>query len=281
MSHSVWHRSLRYVVIYGWLLAVGLFAAFPFIWSLTGSFKARPEILTRVPTLLPQHPTLANYEYVLGQTPAARYFLNSVIVAAGTTLAALALGVSGAYALSRFRFPARRTFAGWLLASQMFPGVLMLIPLFVVLVRLSLIDSYAGLILLNTVGALPFAIWMLKGYFDSVPPDLEEAAMIDGATRSQALRQVFLPVAAPGVAAAALFAFTSAWQEFIFALTVMKDPAKYTLAVGINAFVGPGGTVAWGNIMAMAVLIIVPGLAVFLLLQRYMISGLSAGAVKG
>jgi multiple sugar transport system permease protein len=281
MPRSLRSKALRYVLIYAWLLAIGLFAAFPFVWSLTGSLKERPEILTRTPTLLPAHPTLANYEFVLGETPAVRYFLNSVIVAAGTTLAALVLGISGAYALSRFHFPARRSFAGWLLASQMFPGVLMLIPLFVVLVRFALIDSYAGLILLNSVGALPFAIWMLKGYFDSVPVELEDAALLDGATRAQALRQVFLPVAAPGVAAAALFAFTSAWQEFIFALTVMKDPAKYTLSVGINAFVGAGGTVVWGNIMATAVLIIVPGLIVFLLLQRYMISGLSAGAVKG
>lgn len=281
MPRSLRSRILRYLVIYGWLALIGGFAIFPFIWSLSGSLKERPEILTRVPALLPANPTLANYEYVLGQTPALRYFANSVIVAGGTTLAALALGISSAYALSRFRFPGRRSFAGWLLASQMFPGVLLLIPLFVVLVALKLLDSYVGLILLNTVGALPFAVWMLKGYFDSVPTDLEDAAMIDGATRGQALRQVFLPVAAPGVAAAALFAFTSAWQEFIFALTVMKDPSKYTLSVGINAFVGNSGTVVWGNLMAMAVVIIAPGLIVFLLLQRYMVSGLSAGAVKG
>lgn len=277
-----WLRGvLRLILVYGWLAAVGLFAAFPFLWTLSGSFKARGDIFTRVPVLLPAEPTLANYRYVLTETPAARYFANSMIVAFGTTFLAIVLGTWGAYALSRFRFRGRREFAMWLLGGQMFPGVLILIPLFVVLVRLGLLNTYLGLILLNTVGALPFAVWMLKGYFDTVPVDLEEAAMLDGATRVGAMWQVFLPVAAPGVAAAALFAFTAAWQEFIFALTVMKDPSKYTLSVGINFFVGAGGTVVWGNIMAMATLIIVPGLFVFLLLQRYMISGLSAGAVKG
>jgi ABC-type glycerol-3-phosphate transport system permease component len=277
---SILRRLPRRLLIYGWLGLISIFTAFPFIWILSTSFKARPEIFTRTPVLLPQAPTLANYQYIFYNTPAARYILNSLIVASSTTLLALALAVLGSYALSRFRFRFRRGLATWLIAGQMFPATLILIPVFIVLVQLNLLNTYAGLVLVNTVGTLPFCIWMLKGYFDTVPVDLEEAAMIDGCNRIGAIRHVFLPVAAPGVAAVALFAFTAAWQEFQFALTLMKDPAKYTLSVGINFFVGMGGAVVWGNIMAMAVLIIVPALFFYIFLQRYMISGLTAGAVK-
>lgn len=276
----VTQRLPRLALAYGWLLFISLFTAFPFLWMLSSSFKSRREIFTRVPILIPQQPTLANYQYVLTQTPAARYFGNSLFVAISTTVLALILTTLGAYALSRFRFRGRRELGAWLIGGQMFPGVLMLIPLFVTLTRLNLVNTYAGLIIVYCVGAIPFSTWMLKGYFDTVPVELEEAAMIDGCSRLQGIWRVFLPVAAPGVAAVALFAFTSAWQEFMFAMTMMKDMNKYTLSVGINFFVGIAGSVVWGNIMAMAVLIIVPGLIIFLFLQRYMITGLTAGAVK-
>lgn len=282
ISHHFLRRRLwRYLLSYTWLTAISLFTIFPFLWMLSSSFKARPEIFTRVPVLIPQQPTLANYQYVLLETPALRYFANSVLVATSTTLLAIVLSTLGAYALSRFRFRLRRQLGSWLIGGQTFPAVLMLIPLFVTLATLNLVNTFTGLILVNTVSALPFATWMLKGYFDTVPVELEEAAMIDGCSRLHALWRVFLPVAAPGVAAVALFSFTLAWQEFMFALTIMKDMTKYTLSVGINFFVGIGGTVVWGNIMAMAVLIIVPSLILFLFLQRYLVSGLTAGAVKG
>lgn len=274
-------RLPRLILTYAWLILIGTFTAFPFLWMLTSSFKARDEIFTRVPVLIPRNPTLVNYQYVLTQTPALRYFANSMFIALATVIVSLVLTILGAYALSRFRFAMRREMGVWLIAGQMFPGVLMLIPLFVILATLNLVNTYTGLIIVNTMAALPFSVWMLKGYFDTVPIDLEEAAMIDGASRLGAVRRVFLPVAAPGIAAVALFSFTLAWQEFMFALTMMKDMDKYTLSVGINFFVGIAGTVVWGNIMAMAVLIIVPGLIFFLFLQRYMITGLTAGAVKG
>lgn len=280
-QHFLRQRLWRYVLAYTWLIAVSIFTVVPFLWMISSSFKARPEIFTRVPVLIPQHPTLANYQYVLTKTPALRYFANSVLVAGATTLLAIVLSVLGAYALSRFRFRLRRQMGSWLIAGQTFPGVLMLIPLFVTLASLNLVNTFTGLIIVNTVSALPFATWMLKGYFDTVPKELEEAAMIDGCSRLHALWRVILPVAAPGVAAVALFSFTLAWQEFMFALTMMKDMNKYTLSVGINFFVGMGGTVVWGNIMAMAVLIIVPSLILFLFLQRYLVSGLTAGAIKG
>ena len=269
------------VLTYAWLILIGTFTATPFLWMLTSSFKERKEIFTRVPVLLPKNPTLINYRYIFGETPAGRYALNSFFIASSTVVLALIITTMGAYALSRFRFKARRHLAVWLIGGQMFPGVLMLIPVFTLLAQFQLINTYAGLILINTIATLPFSTWMLKGYFDTVPIELEQSAMIDGCGRLGAIRRVFLPVAAPGIAAVALFAFTNAWQEFMFALTMMKDMDKYTLSVGINFFVGIAGTVVWGNIMAMAVLIVVPGLIFFLFLQRYMISGLTAGAVKG
>lgn len=265
---------------YGWLILISIFTAGPFLWIVSTSFKTRDEVFTITPTLIPNHPTLANYQYILTQTPALRFFLNSVIIACGTMLLAILLTTLGAYALSRFNFRYRRSIGVWLITGQMIPGVVTLIPLFVLFTQLHLINSYFGLIMANTIAVLPFCVWMLKGYFDTVPKDLEEAAMIDGCSRVGAIRRVFLPMAAPGITSVALFSFTSAWQEFMFALTMMKDPSMYPMSVGINFFVGMGGTVAWGNIMAMAVLIIVPSLIFFLFLQRYLISGLTAGAVK-
>jgi ABC-type glycerol-3-phosphate transport system permease component len=277
-------RSLRRlpgtVLAYGWLILISIFAAGPFIWILSTSFKTRSEVFTKVPVLIPQEPTLASYQYVLTKTPALRYFLNSLIVAGGTTILAILLTTLGAYALSRFRFRFRKTIGVWLISGQMIPGIITLVPLFVVMTQFRMINSYLGLILADTIGVLPFCVWMLKGYFDTVPVELEEAAMIDGCSRVGAIRRVFLPIASPGIAAVALFAFTSAWQEFMFALTMMKEQTMYPLSVAINFFVGPAGTVEWGNIMAMAVLIIVPSLIFFLFMQRYIVAGLTAGAVK-
>lgn len=273
-------RLPRLIVIYGWLGLVSVFAAFPLVWMVSTSFKARPEMFARVPILLPRRPTLANYEYVLTNTPAARYLWNSFFIATTTTLVALILTTLGAYALSRFRFRLRRELATWLIAGQMFPGVLTLIPFFVLLARFNLINTYRGLIIVYAVGALPFATWMLKGYFDTVPEELEEAAMIDGCSRLGAIWRVFAPVAAPGMAAVAIFTFTAAWQEFFFAFTMIKDQSRYTLPVAINSFVGIGGAVSWGYIMATAVLIIIPLLTFFLIMQRFIVAGLSAGAVK-
>ncbi len=273
-------RLPKLALIYTWLILISIFTAGPFVWMLSTSFKTREDMFSKIPVLLPTHPTLANYDYIFSKTLAARFFLNSLLIAGATTIIAILITTLSAYAISRFRFRGRRELATWLISGQMLPGVVTLIPLFVILTSLGLVNNYLGLIAVNLVVAIPFCTWMLKGYFDTVPIDLEEAAMIDGCSRLQAIQRVFLPVAAPGVAAVALFAFTTAWQEFMFALTLMKDPKMYPLSVGINFFIGVQGTVLWGNIMAMAVLIIVPSLIFFLFLQRYLVGGLTAGAVK-
>lgn len=273
-------RVPKLILIYVWLTIISIFTAGPFVWMLSTSFKTREDMFSKIPVLLPTMPTLANYEYVFTKTLAGRFFLNSLLIAGATTILGILLTTLAAYSISRFHFRGRKMLATWLISGQMLPGVVTLIPLFVILTSLGLVNNYLGLIAVNLVGAIPFCTWMLKGYFDTVPIDLEEAAMIDGCSRLQAIRRVFLPVAAPGVAAVALFTFSTAWQEFMFALTLMKDPNLYPLSVGINFFVGIQGTVLWGNIMAMAVLIIVPSLIFFLFLQRYLVSGLTAGAVK-
>jgi len=273
-------RVPKLILIYVWLTIISIFTAGPFVWMLSTSFKTREDMFSKIPVLLPTMPTLANYDYVFTKTLAGRFFLNSLLIAGATTILGILLTTLAAYSISRFHFRGRKVLATWLISGQMLPGVVTLIPLFVILTSLGLVNNYLGLIAVNLVGAIPFCTWMLKGYFDTVPVDLEEAAMIDGCSRLQAIRRVFLPVAAPGVAAVALFTFSTAWQEFMFALTLMKDPNLYPLSVGINFFVGIQGTVLWGNIMAMAVLIIVPSLIFFLFLQRYLVSGLTAGAVK-
>lgn len=274
-------RLPRLLLAYGWLTCIGTFAAFPFVWMLAISFKSRPEMFSRLLSLWPRQPTLDNYEYILTKTDLPRYFLNSMIIGVSTTVLAVLLTTLSAYAISRFRFRFRRELATWLITGQLLPGVITIIPLFLVLARLGLVNTHLGLIIVDTVAALPFCTWMLKGYFDTVPVELEEAAMIDGCSRPGAIRRVFLPVAAPGVAAVALFAFTLAWQEYFFALVMLRDMDKRTLSVAIAGFVGLAGAVSWGYIMATAVVIIVPALIIFLLLQRYMVAGLTAGAVKG
>jgi multiple sugar transport system permease protein len=274
-------RLPRLLLAYGWLICISAFTAFPFVSMLSISFKSRPEMFSRLLALWPKQPTLDNYEYMLTKTDLPRYFLNSMKIGVSTTLLAVVLTTLSAYAISRFRFRFRRALATWLIAGQLLPGVITILPLFLVLARLGLVNTHIGLIIVDTVAALPFCTWMLKGYFDNVPVELEEAAMIDGCSRLGAIRRVFLPVAAPGVAAVALFAFTIAWQEYFFALVMLRDMDLRTLSVAITGFVGLAGAVSWGYIMATAVIIIVPALIIFVLLQRYMISGLTAGAVKG
>ncbi len=168
----------------------------------------------------------------------------------------------------------------WLLGGQMFPGVLLLIPLFVVLVRLGLLNSYLGLILLNTVGALPFAVWMLKGYFDGIPREIEEAALIDGANRLQIIWRIVLPLAGPGIATVAVFTFLLAWNEFFFAYVFLASEDKYTLSIGMYSFVQEF-TTQWGNIMAAGTLTSLPVLIFFFALQRALTRGLISGAMKG
>jgi arabinogalactan oligomer / maltooligosaccharide transport system permease protein len=209
-----------------------------------------------------------------------RYALNSALLALGTTVVGVFLSCTAAYALSRFRFPGRRAGLAAFLVVQMFPSTLLLIPLYVLLNKLHLLNTLAGLVLVYATTAIPFCVWTLKGYFDTLPRELEEAARIDGASAWGVFFRVVLPLSRPAIAVTALFSFMTAWNEFILAGTFMTDERSYTLPVLLHNYIGEHHA-EWGHFAAGAILTSLPVMALFYLLQRYLVGGLTAGAVKG
>jgi arabinogalactan oligomer/maltooligosaccharide transport system permease protein len=205
---------------------------------------------------------------------------NSLVVSFTTTILGVALATTAAYAFSRFRFYGRRTGMMMFLTTQMFPGVLMLIPLYVLMGRLELLDSLLGLTLVYSTTAIPFCVWMLKGYFDTIPRELEEAAIMDGASRLTIFVRIILPLAAPAIAVTALFSFMTAWNEFVLAFTFNNAPLSQTLPVTIQGYADPKSTL-WGSFAAASVIVSVPVMLLFYRLQRHLVSGLTAGSVKG
>jgi arabinogalactan oligomer/maltooligosaccharide transport system permease protein len=234
----------------------------------------------------PQEVTLDHFRDVLfshdtqGRWLFGRQLLASVVVSGATTLVGLSLAVTAAYALSRFRFPGKDAGMQTLLVTQMFPATLMLVPLFAILQRLSLLDSWGGLVLVYSTTSLPFCVWMLKGYFDTIPRELEEAAVMDGASAWQVFWKVVLPLARPALAVTALFSFMTAWNEFILSATLINDAARFTLPVALQQYVGEWKT-EWGHFAAGALVVSAPVMALFFALQKYLVGGLTAGAVKG
>lgn len=265
---------------YAALLAYLVFLAFPFLWLISTAFKPPRELGSLHPTWIPQDPTLENFRRAFDEQPLLQAALNSLVAALGAALAAVLLATPLAYVLARRRTALTRAATGWVVVSQAFPLVLVIIPLFLVLKNLGLVNSTAGLIMVYVVWALPFALWMLVGHVRAVPPELEEAAAVDGAGRLRTLVSVTAPLLAPGIAATAMFAFVTAWNEFFFALVLLKTPEKQTLPVVLTHFIGAEGVADLGPLAAAAFLATLPSLVVFALIQRKITSGVLAGAVK-
>jgi multiple sugar transport system permease protein len=274
--------KVRLIVILVLLVLILL----PIYWMLNTSFKLQPEIFRMPPTMFPHDFTLGNYGSILiGHLASAisflTYFRNSLIVSLGTVVVTLILATPAAYAFSRSSFLGRRTLIYLILVSQMLPIVLILIPLYRTFLKLDLLSSYIGLILPYLILTLPFSIWMLKGYFDTIPRELDEAAKVDGCTRMQIMIRVILPNVRPGLTATAIVAFIMAWDEFIIALTIMDRNEMRTLPVGIiQSFVGEF-SIKWGEMMAASVVTSIPVILIFIFLSKHLIGGLTAGAVKG
>jgi arabinogalactan oligomer/maltooligosaccharide transport system permease protein len=224
--------------------------------------------------------SLSNFEVLLSSGLFWRQLLNSLIVSAVTTIVGICLSCTAAYSFSRFEFPGRKAGMVGLLVTQMFPGVLIAIPLYVLLDWTGLLNSLTGLVLCYATTAIPFCVWMLKGYFDTIPKDLEEAAILDGASRWTIFTKIVLPLSRPAIAVTALFSFMTAWNEFILAATFMNRASAYTLPVALQAYVGDRST-EWGLFAAGAVLVSLPVMALFFVLQKQLVEGLTAGAVKG
>ncbi|MGA5412466.1 carbohydrate ABC transporter permease [Streptomyces pseudogriseolus] len=266
---------------YAALLAYLVFLSFPFVWLASTAFKPPTELAGLHPTWIPQDPTLANFRQAFDEQPLLRAALNSLLTASAAALVAVAVATPMAYVMARHRGALARAATGWVLVSQAFPFVLLIIPLFLVLKNLRLIDSLPGLVLVYVVWSLPFALWMLTGYVRAVPAELEEAAAVDGAGRLRTLVSVTVPLLAPGIAATALFAFVTAWNEFFFALVLLKTPEQQTLPVLLTRFIGAEGVADLGPLAAAAFLATLPSLLVFALIQRRITGSLLAGAVKG
>jgi multiple sugar transport system permease protein len=275
-------KVLRFGLI---LLLLALYLS-PLYWMISTSFKHQPEIFRMPPSLVPLQPTLDNYVAILTGTLASAipflvYLRNSLVVTLGTVLVTLVLASPAAYAFSRVPFRGKRRLVYFVLVSQMLPVVLILIPLYRMLLRVRLLSTYPGLILPYLMLTLPFSIWMLKGYFDSIPSELDEAAKVDGCTKLQAMLRVILPNVTPGLTATAIVTFIMAWDEFIIALTIMDKNIMRTLPVGmIQSFVGEF-SIKWGEMMAASVVTAVPVVLIFIFLSRYLIGGLITGALKG
>ena len=257
-----------------WLFA--LWCLFPIYWLFMMSLKRQVDAISRKPSFI-FRPIWDNYLNVLANGEVWLYFQNSLIVALGTTALSLLLGVPTAYALARYRFAGNADFGFWILTTRMTPPVAMLIPFFVVYIRSGLFDTHLGLVLAHTAITISIVVWLMKGFFEDLPPELEEAALMDGATHLQAFRQICLPVALPGIAAVAILTFLFSWNEFLFSL-VLADRIQ-TVPVGLYNFVGYQ-QIRWGELTASAVIMLLPVLLFVFVFQRKLVRGLTLGAIK-
>jgi len=265
---------------YAVLVTLALLVLFPFYWMTITSFKSEDQMRSLLSMFWPRPIVIENYGQLLSKTDFVAWYGNSATVAICSTLLATAVGTIGAYALARLRFLGRGFLASATLITYLVPPSILFIPLYAQMRNLGLANSLAGLIAAYPSFTVPFVTWLLMGYFESIPEELEEAAMIDGATRFGAFARVVLPLAAPGVLAAALYAFTQAWNEFLYALVFITDGRLRTLPVGLASFI-TGDVYGWGYLMAGAVLTTLPVIAAYIYLQKYMVEGLTAGGVKG
>jgi N,N'-diacetylchitobiose transport system permease protein len=254
------------------------FTLFPVYWMVSTALDDRANDGSR--GLLPSQLTLDNFAFVLGDGHFGTYLRNSLVVAAGTVVVSSLLALLAAVAVSRFRFRFRTAVLVMVLVVQMVPMEALVIPLFLQVRSLGLLNTLLGLTCVYVAFSLPFAVWTLRGFVAAVPVELEEAAYVDGASWARMFWSVLLPLVAPGLVATSVFSFITAWNEFIFALTFMSDDDKYTVAVGLRRFFGEYGT-DWGAVMAGSTLITIPVMVFFVLVQRRLTSGLVAGAVKG
>lgn len=262
------------------LIFVVVAMSFPILWMILSSFKTEGEVLGYPPTFFPQEFTLESYRLLL-ETDFRIWFRNSLIVASIATTVAVGISAIGAYALVRSRNRPIRTFSGLVLFTYMVPSILLLIPIFRLVVNVQLANSLTGIIVVYIAILLPFGLWTLRSYFAGIPHEIEEAALIDGATHFQAFYKVVLPQALPGLIAVALFAFNVAWQEYLFASILVGSGSKWTLSPGIANLIGAFGDQSWSMVMAASTLATIPVIIIFTLLQSYLIAGWGGGAVKG
>lgn len=271
---------LRQQVALGFMVLLLMFLVLaPFYWIFSSSVKSPQEVIAREPTLVPQSFTLEHYDKLLRESEFPTYLKNSLLVAVGTMVITVVLSTLAAYGLYRLRFPGRKMLFRIILITYAFPGVLLLVPLYDMMSRLRLVDRLFALIIVDVTLAAPFAVWMLQAFFRTIPKELEEAAALDGATRLGIIVRILLPLAAPGVASIAIFAFISSWTEYIFASILILSEANRTVPVGLAGIIGQY-QVDWGLLLAGATVTALPVIVLFSFVGRHFVEGLTAGAVR-
>jgi ABC-type glycerol-3-phosphate transport system permease component len=265
---------------YASMIVVAAFALFPIYYLVITSLKTRAEIYSRTPDLWPNHPNWHEYTSVLGEGHVGRALVNSLIVASGTMVICLIVGALAAYALARWRFKITHLLLMGVLMTQMFPLVVLVIPLFVIMRKADLLGTYWSLIITYLAFSVPLAIWVMRSFILTIPEELEHAARIDGATRIGAMIRVVLPLAAPGLATVAVLSFLEGWKEFLLALTFLNDENKKTMPLVLQTFVGRGD-VDWAKVMATSVLYTLPVAIVFVIARKHLMTARTGGAVKG
>jgi multiple sugar transport system permease protein len=279
-------KPFRPETLLGWvfLLLLMLYALVPMAWMLSTSLKSQLAALQQPPVWIPTNITFEQYKTLLSPRNEVgaeflRYLLNSLWVSTATTVLGVLVAVPAAYAFSRFNFPGKNTLFFAILVRNMFPLVVFLIPLFILMQKLHLVNTHWSLILTYLTFGLPLSIWLLKGFYDNIPPQLEQAARIDGATRFQAFRLIVMPLSSPGIIATAIYAFIQAWNEYVYAVTFLNSDRLLTLPVGLQRFFAEYST-NWPGLMAASFIMSIPVVTLFLVLQRYFVRALTEGAIK-
>lgn len=282
MEGRPWRRRLPGLALTALVLLLAVILLFPLYWMLMTSLMPSSVVLSRTPPLLPvlSEVTLDAYEEVVARRPILTWFANSFVITAGSAILSLVIATLAGYSLSRFRTRGQLAMGYLLLVNRMLPGTLLVIPLYLMFSQAHLINNPAGLVLANVTAIVPFTTWMMKTFFDGIPPELEEAAMVDGASRLGAMRTIVVPLTTPGLAATGIYAAILAWSDFLFARTLLTDTERWTVTVGVASFVGEY-LIDWSALMAAGIISIAPIVALFVVLEPYLVSGMTTGSVKG
>ena len=274
---KIGNKILAYVVMIGFTFITMI----PLIWMILCSFKTNGENLSYPPTIFPQKFTLEHYQLLFKQTSFLIWFKNSFIVTISTTFIAIVISAMGSYAFSRFRNKFFELFSRLVLFAYMIPTVLMVIPVFIIIHALDQSNKLTGLVIVYNAFLIPYGLWTLRSYFAGIPHEIEEAALLDGCSRWQAFTIIVLPQVIPGIISTVLFSFTVCWNEYLYATVLLWSSANQTLSAGVATFMGGDAPASWGLLMAAGVMVTMPVIVLFSLLQKYWVAGLGAGAVKG
>lgn len=280
MKSAKLKRRIVNVIVFIIALSLVLFSVLPFLWTIVTSLKTETAIYAPKPSWIPNPLIWDNYYTVLSNPNMINYFKNTIIVALLSTLISMIVSVLAAYGFSRYKFPGRTPLLYAVLFTRLLPRVTILIPFYIILTKIQLMNTYAGLVLVYLIVGMPISIWLLKGYIDGLPYEVEEAAVVDGCSAMGVLCRIVVPMLASAIAAVAMFSFILAWNEFLFPLLFAKDSSTRPISVGLAFYIDDFG-IEWGPLMAASVLMSLPAIIIFSIGQKYIVKGLSEGAVKG